>query len=51
MQDDINAFLTARMEEDKIAASTATNGKGKGNGKPVDDVKAEENYGEEEVEE
>jgi hypothetical protein len=44
MQDDINAFLTARMEEEKVAAAAAN-----GNVKSVDDAKAEENYGEEET--
>jgi hypothetical protein len=47
MQGEINAFLTAKMEEDKNTAATngaAMNGKGK------DEVE-EENYGEEDVEE
>lgn len=42
-QEEVNAFLTAKMEEDKAAASMA--------GMKVDEKKAEENYGEEVVEE
>ena len=42
-QEDVNAFLTAKMEEDKAVASMA--------GLKTDDRKAEENYGEEIVEE
>lgn len=49
-QDAINKELTARMEEDKAreaqTGGTAVNGK-----KGVDDVKEEENYGEEVAEE
>ncbi|KAK5939961.1 hypothetical protein PMZ80_007379 [Knufia obscura] len=46
LQDDINTFLTAKMEEDKANASaTATN-------KPKSrDEEEEENYGEEKIEE
>jgi len=43
MQNDINAYLTEKMEEDKAAA--ATNGIGIAN--KVDEQKEEENYGEE----
>ena len=39
LQEDINAFLTQKMEEDKGLAST--------DGAKVDDKKEEENYGEE----
>ena len=42
LQGDLNAFLTEKMEEDKVLASTA--------GQKVDDKKEEENYGEERVE-
>lgn len=42
-QEEVNAFLTAKMEEDKTVASTA--------GVKADEKKAEENYGEEVVEE
>lgn len=42
-QEDVNAFLTVKMEEDKAVASMA--------GLKTDDRKAEENYGEEIVEE
>jgi Gon7 family len=38
IQDEINVFLTQKMEEDKAQAGAAT-----------DDAKAEENYGEEEA--
>jgi hypothetical protein len=41
LQDDVNAFLTQKMEEDKVLS---------GNGK-VDDAKLEETYGEELVDE
>lgn len=40
LQNDINTFLTQKMDEDKLASAAA--------GK-VDDVKEEENYGEEVV--
>jgi len=43
MQNDINAYLTQKMEEDKAAA--ATNGNGIAD--KVDEQKEEENYGEE----
>ena len=43
LQEDINAFLTKKMEEDKGSASTA--------GSKVDDKKEEENYGEENLDE
>ena len=39
LQEDINVFLTSKMEEDKASASMA--------GSNVDDQKEEENYGEE----
>ena len=39
LQDEINTFLTAKMEEDKALAARA--------GAKVDDRKEEENYGEE----
>ena len=39
LQDEINTFLTAKMEEDKALAALA--------GAKVDDRKEEENYGEE----
>ncbi|CAF9926842.1 MAG: hypothetical protein HETSPECPRED_006433 [Heterodermia speciosa] len=42
LQAEINAFLTEKMEEDKVLASMA--------GQKVDDKKEEENYGEEGVE-
>ena len=43
LQDDINAFLTTKMEEDKaLSSSVSTKG---------DDKKEEENYGEEGVDE
>lgn len=42
LQDDVNAFLTAKMEEDKALASMV--------GVKVDEKKEEENYGEEAVE-
>lgn len=41
-QEQVNTFLTAKMEEDKVVASMA--------GVKVDEKKAEENYGEEVVE-
>ena len=41
LQDDINALLTQKMEEDKAVAGT----------RAVDEAKAEENYGEEGAEE
>lgn len=43
LQDEVNTFLTAKMEEDKIIASSSA-------GK-VDEKKEEENYGEEVVDE
>ena len=42
LQDDVNGFLTTKMEEDKALATSA--------GVKVDDKKEEENYGEEVVE-
>ena len=49
LQERINTELTQRMEEDKAQAeANATPG---GNGRKVDDVAEEENYGEEVVEE
>lgn len=39
LQEEVNTFLTSRMEEDKALASVA--------GQKVDDKKEEENYGEE----
>lgn len=42
-QEQVNAFLTAKMEEDKVVTSMA--------GVKVDEKKAEESYGEEVVEE
>ena len=42
-QEDINTFLTAKMEEDKALTSTP--------GMKTDEKKAEENYGEEVAEE
>lgn len=42
-QEEVNAFLTAKMEEDKAVASVA--------GVKADEKKAEENYGEEVAEE
>lgn len=39
LQDDINEFLTGKMEEDKALAA--------GSGKKIDDKAEEENYGEE----
>jgi len=50
MQDYINAELTARMEEDKIREASNSNGATKEKG-VVDEVKEEDNYGEEVVEE
>lgn len=47
LQDEINAFLTKKMEEERNAASGA-NGV---NGTKVDEQKEEENYGEEVVDE
>ena len=43
LQEEVNTFLTAKMEEDKVTTSQMT-----GN---LDDKKEEENYGEEVVEE
>ncbi|KAI9760015.1 MAG: hypothetical protein M4579_001954 [Chaenotheca gracillima] len=49
LQDDINAFLTQKMEEDKgPQAARDANGTNK---TAIDDAKEEENYGEEIVEE
>ena len=45
MQEEVNTFLTEKMEEDNAADAKA----GKG-GKVVDEQKEEENYGEEGVE-
>ena len=42
LQDEVNAFLTTKMEEDKALAGSA--------GMKVDDRTEEENYGEEKVE-
>lgn len=41
LQDEVNDFLTAKMEEDKALAATA--------GQKIDDKAEEENYGEEGV--
>lgn len=51
LQEDINSFLTSKMEEDKLAVanSTATTNGG-GKNKSHDDVEEEENYGEEKIE-
>lgn len=46
MQEEINVFLTRKMEEDKAAA--ATNGKAEGE---KEEEREEERYGEEDVEE
>lgn len=46
MQDDINAFLTAKMEEDKAAEQAAGHRKVKG----IDEDKEEQMYGEEDPE-
>ena len=43
LQDEVNSFLTAKMEEDKALASMV--------GGKVNDKEEEENYGEEAVEE
>lgn len=43
LQEDVNAFLTDKMEEDKASASLA--------GSKADDKKEEENYGEENLDE
>lgn len=45
LQDDINTFLTAKMEEDKQAADHTSGNKNKSR-----DEEEEENYGEEKVE-
>lgn len=50
MQEQINAELTARMEDDKIRESNGTNGTSKTGG-VVDEAKEEDNYGEEVAEE
>lgn len=42
MQDEVNAFLTQKMEEDKMSAGNAA--------QTADEAKEEENYGEEVVE-
>ena len=42
LQDEVNGFLTTKMEEDKALAGSA--------GTKVDDRAEEENYGEEKVE-
>lgn len=42
LQDEVNAFLTEKMEEDKVLAAKA--------GLKVDEKKEEERYGEEDVE-
>ena len=42
LQEEVNGFLTTKMEEDKALAATA--------GMKVDDKAEEENYGEEKVE-
>lgn len=47
LQDDINAFLTAKMEEDKQAAGQSNTGDNKNKSR---DEEEEENYGEEKVE-
>ena len=43
LQEDVNGFLTTKMEEDKALAASA--------GMKVDDKAEEDNYGEERVEE
>ena len=42
MQDEVNAFLTQKMEEDKNATGSSAD--------PANEAKEEENYGEEVVE-
>lgn len=42
LQEEVNSFLTGKMEEDKVLAAIA--------GVKEDDKKAEENYGEEPIE-
>jgi len=49
MQDYVNAELTARMDEDKALDANSKSGEGKTEG--LDDVKEEDNYGEEVPEE
>lgn len=46
LQDEVNTFLTKKMEEDKAATATSIPGK-----KKAKDEEEEENYGEEKVEE
>ncbi|KAI9848968.1 MAG: hypothetical protein M1837_005857 [Sclerophora amabilis] len=47
LQDQINTFLTQKMEEDK--STTSGNGAGDSRARGVDEGKEEENYGEEVV--
>ena len=49
LQDNINTFLTAKMEEDKAASSSTTNGSSTNIKKR--DEEEEENYGEEKIDE
>lgn len=48
LQDDVNTFLTAKMEEDKTASSSLPDGGGIKKTK-LQDEEEEENYGEEKV--
>ncbi|KAH0543905.1 hypothetical protein FGG08_001806 [Glutinoglossum americanum] len=50
LQEEINTFLTQKMDEDKAATATGIVGNGKGKA-VLDDEREEENYGEEAVNE
>ncbi|KAI9681301.1 MAG: hypothetical protein M1817_002584 [Caeruleum heppii] len=49
LQDEVNVFLTTKMEEEKAAAATASGEAA--SGRLIDDTKEEEQYGEEVVDE
>jgi len=49
LQDHVNAFLTAKMDEDKAASSSAADAGGSTTKSKAPDEEEEENYGEEKV--
>lgn len=51
LQNDLNGFLTAKMEEDKAAATKSTSSNPHSQASKPQDEEEEENYGEEKVEE
>lgn len=51
LQNDLNQFLTAKMEEDKATAATSTSTNFHSQASKAPDEEEEENYGEEKIDE